>query len=115
MYHFKQYTGRRAPLSPAVWAFLDELQSDPAYTVALGRVQLMIAHKSIGRVGGLSTGPVGQYLLLRAATQMPDVKLRRIGFRLMRRSNGSHYWFRNRHNDLAGFLSVLDDVAARAK
>ena len=109
-------TGRALTrLGSTAIAAVETLQSVDGLSVVSGKVQVMIFPKNVGRLGGISTKPRGQYILASAvAGRVSPERLRNLGFCYKVEKKGHRYWFRTGHTDFRNFFVALEELTGLA-
>ncbi|AML50189.1 hypothetical protein [Falsihalocynthiibacter arcticus] len=101
-------------ISPRARSVFETYQMTSVYEVKAGKVQLMLYHCDLGKIGGLSTKPNGQYLLASPAHDIiGSPRLSQLGFELRHRSDGSPFWWKQGHNHLGGFITAVREITER--
>ena len=101
-------------LGPRARSLFETYQMTSLYEVKTGKVQLMLYHSDLGKIGGLCTKPNGQYLLYSPAHDIiGSPRLSQLDFELRYRSDGSLFWWKQGHNHLGGFITAVREITER--
>jgi len=98
-------------LDSTALAAIAALQSVDNLYVESGAVQVKIFHEHFGQLGGLSTKPRGQYVLVPAISDRTSrERILDIGFHCRWRSNGTPYLYRSRHDDFRSLFAAIEEI-----
>jgi hypothetical protein len=111
MPQFKEPGAIICHLEPRARSLFETYQMTKVYEVKVGKVQLMLCHHELGKIGGLCTKPNGQYLLASPAHDIiGSPRLSQLDFALRYRSDGSPFWWKLGHNHLGSFITAVREI-----